>query len=490
VNTVFILTDQHNPFFSGCYGHRLAQTPAMDSIAARGVRFQCAYTNSPLCAPARAALFTGRYVFENSCWDNAFPWDGAMRGWPDHFAANRVHLATIGKLEFTPGGDCGIAHEMLVIHRNSRDIHGLFRHEPELPPRWSEHTSMQHSGPRAGLREDSFDDRTVALRAAKWIANERPDVPWVLNVNFLQPHPPWPCPPELWEKWYSRVELAQLEEKYFESFDKLHPNHQAFAHHSCGRYADDELLRRCYAAYLAHIEMADNNVRIVLDALTAAGILDQTLVLCASDHGENCRAHRMWGKMNMYEDAIRVPLLAMGPGVQRGAVESSPVSLLDIFPSISDAAGLAPPRDFRGISLLEQLRGTPGAKRNRFVLSEYHANGAPSGLFAVSDGRIKYVRAAGQRPMLFDLEHDPQEMHDLAVECPADRLTLELIAERDAWLCALCSPQGVDARAKRDQAALRREMQADGTLEIEIYKRGYERRSDKLVPRPEFVPKS
>ena len=490
MNTVFILTDQHNPFFTGCYGHRLAETPAIDSIAARGTRFQYAYCNSPLCVPSRAALFTGRYVFENACWDNALPWNGRMRGWPHFLRERSVQLTTIGKLDFQPGVDHGIGQELLARHRSDRDIHGLFRHEPDNPPRWSEYQFRQRSGPRTDLKEEDFNDYKVAQRAAEWLLSERPtDRPWVLNVNFVQPHPAWPCPPQLWEKWQARVRIEDLEPKYFEPCEKLHPYHQSFAHHSSGMYSDDELLRRCYAAYLAHCELVDRNIKRVLEALEAAGIINETCVICASDHGENCRAHRMWGKMNMYEDALRIPLVIMGPGLQRGVVEQSPVSLLDIFPTVVDALGIERTEDFRGISLLPQLRGHPDAVRNEYVLSEYHANGIPAGVFAVSDGRMKYVEAVGARPMLFDLQADSQELHDLVVEESAAPRTHATISRMRAWLCALCSPQGVDLRAKNDQAILRREMSADGTLAQGIFKRGYELRIDRLVPRSEFVPR-
>jgi choline-sulfatase len=196
----------------------------------------------------------------------------------------------------------------------------------------------------------------------------------------------------------------------------------------------------------------------------------------------------MWGKMNMYEDAIRIPLVAMGPFVAKGNVEDSPVSLLDIFPTISDATGAGSTREFRGISLLTLLRGESNAPRNRYVLTEYHANGVPSGLFSISNGHMKYVHAVGARPMLFDLDSDPQELHDLAVERPDDPRTRQLIRELRAYLYTLCSPEEVDSHAKRDQAALRKTMALEGTLEKEIYKRGYERRADRLVPRPEFIP--
>ena len=108
MNVVFILSDQHNPFFSGCYGNSITRTPAIDSIAERGVRFENAYCASPLCVPTRGAMFTGRYVHEVGTWDNALAWTGAPSGWSHHFRDSGVGLTTVGKLDFKPDVDHGI----------------------------------------------------------------------------------------------------------------------------------------------------------------------------------------------------------------------------------------------------------------------------------------------------------------------------------------------------------------------------------------------
>ena len=489
MNVVFILSDQHNPFFTGCYGHPIAETPAIDRIARDGVRFQNAYCSSPLCVPTRAALFTGRYVFENACWDNCIAWDGKMRGWPHFFNDNNVSLTTIGKLDFAPDVDHGIETELMASHRRSRDIHSLYRENPDNPPRWQHYQQMNQSGPRADLTIETFNDYKVGTRACEWLQNERPaHRPWVLNVNYTQPHPGWPCPPALWEKWNARVKIDDLPDKHFESLDSLHPRVKITADHQTGSFATPEDVRRGYAAYLAHCEMVDLNVQRVIDNLESLGILDETLVMYASDHGENVRAHGIWGKMNMYEDGIRVPFCMMGPDIKPGAVETSPVSHLDIFPTICDAVGVEPPADFRGISLLAQAKADPDAARNEFILSEYHANGSPFGTFAVSDGRYKYVEFVGERGMMFDLKNDPDEFRDLLKETPSDKDVIARVKRMRGWLCGLCSPQGVDVHAKRDQAALRKEMDADGTLVKEVVKRGYEARTDRLVVRDELIP--
>jgi len=103
MNVLFILSDQHNAANTGCYGHPLAVTPNLDRLARQGARFDHAYSSCPICVPARAAMFTGRHVFENGCWDNTAAWDGRLRGWSHHLTENGVELVTVGKLDFNRG---------------------------------------------------------------------------------------------------------------------------------------------------------------------------------------------------------------------------------------------------------------------------------------------------------------------------------------------------------------------------------------------------
>lgn len=487
MNVVFIFSDQHNPVFSGCYGNRITRTPNIDSIAERGVRFENAYCCSPLCVPTRAAMFTGRYVHETGVWDNAGGWNGTPRGWSHYFQDNGALLTTVGKLDFLAGHDHGIEDERLASHRNSFDIHAVFR-EQEIVPRYSKWRQMQATGPGDDKSEPSGDD-LVEREAIRWLGEDRPkDRPWILNVNFLNPHPGWRPPRKIWDYYDRRVRLEDLDEKYFEDPAKLHPYHRAFARHQCGDIASREDIRRGHVGYHGACEVVDGNVGRVLHALEELGILQETLVIYSSDHGETCRAHASWGKMVMYEDSIRIPLVIMGPGVEAGVVEQSCVSQLDLFPTICQAVELDRPEQFRGISLWGQLQGRADAPRNEFAISEYHANGFPGGTFAVRAGPYKYVECVGERPMLFDLDGDPQELHDLIVEKPNDAEVRAVVRRLRTMLCQICSPEAVDARAKSDQRALRARLQESGRLVEEMYKRGYERNPERLITRKEVMP--
>ena len=163
----------------------------------------------------------------------------------------------------------------------------------------------------------------------------------------------------------------------------------------------------------------------------------------------------------------------MGPGVRRGAVETSPITHLDLFPTFCDALGLEIPPQFRGVSLMGQLRGEANALRHDVVMSEFHANGMPAGFFALRSERYKFVECVGERPMLFDLQEDPQELHDLILERPDAPEVSAMVKDFRKRLSAICSPEAVDARAKADQRAARKQLEDSGLLPLELERRQF-----------------
>ena len=136
-------------------------------------------------------------------------------------------------------------------------------------------------------------------------------------------------------------------------------------------------------------------------------------MIYTSDHGDNLGARGLWGKSNMYEDSVGVPMIMAGPGIPRGTVCHEPVSLVDGFPTILDCVGAArdaADRDLPGTSLFDIMRGH---SPQRHVFSEYHASGSVTGAFMIRKGAFKYVAYPGMPPQLFDLADDPWEARDL-----------------------------------------------------------------------------
>ncbi|PCJ59183.1 MAG: hypothetical protein COA79_10805 [Planctomycetota bacterium] len=487
MNVLFVMSDQHNPMFSGCYGNPITRTPNIDRLAETGVRFEYSYCSSPLCIPSRGSMFSGRYTHEIGTWCNSSPWDGKSKGWGHFFQKNKIPVCSIGRNDFKEGCDSGIETHILNRGRNSYDIHSLYRDQAALP-RFSKMKQMKNTRKRDDYYNQPFNDIVITGRAIQWLKEDRPkDTQWVLNVQLFDPHPGWAPPPDLWDYYESVVKVDDLNEKYFESYDKLHPYHQAFASHHCGKFADKEDIRRAHIGYHAHCELFDRELGKLLITLENEKLMEDTLIIYTSDHGENCRAHQMWGKMNMYEDSIRVPLIISGPGIQKGVVEKSPAGLVDVFPTIAEAVGLQNDTGYRGISLLGLAQGKENAPKNKFAFSEFHANGWPEGTFAISNGKYKFVECVGERPMLFDLINDPNELHDLIIEAPSREDVKEQIKLLRSYLLEICDPEIVNKKAKQDQADIKEMLLKSGQLIKEIEARGYESNTDKLINRKDTL---
>jgi len=485
MNVLLIVSEHHNPQFVGCYGNPISHTPNIDRLSAEGTRFEYTYCASPLCVPARGALFSGLYPHETGVWCNATPWNG-RGGWARHLRDQGVHIATVGKLDFQPECDHGISDEMLPRHRASLDIHSLYR-EREIIPRFQNLKWIRASRRREDYPETTPDTETLD-RSVRWLREDRPtDRPWVLNVNFLKVHPVWAPPPKEWDRFDPLVKLDQLPEKYFHDPKTLHPYFRAFRHLECGDYVQADDIRRAHVGFHAFCHMLDGYVGRLLDELDELGLTDDTMVIYTTDHGANVHAHGCWSLMNLWEDSARVPLIVRHPHGRAGRTDGIAAHHHDIFPTICDAMDVAPLRSVRGQSLLPSIVDESPRSAGCYVLCEVHANGWPASCFAVSDGRWKVIECVNERPVVFCLAEDPQELHDLAVERPEDPEVIQAIRRAQSWLQQVCDPQAVDARAKADQAALRRHLAQTGQLAQELHKRGYEPVLDHLVPRQDLL---
>src|SRR5437762_3224657 len=413
-NLLFILSDEHSRRVLGCYGHGMIRTPNLDRLAASGVRFTAAYTNSPICVPARAALHTGQYVHKIRFWDNAIPYDGSVRSWHHRLRDAGHEVTAIGKLHFrSADDDNGFTEEVMPLHvvEGIGDPLGWLR-DP-LPVRKATLRLANDAG-RGDSSYQQYDDKFTAS-AVDWLkarAASASGKPWVLFVSLVCPHFPLIARPE----WYDLYPEAEVPRPALYDAAERQPDHPYIAAiRECQVYDkafDETKLRRALAAYFGLVSFVDHNVGKLMDALAASGLADTTRVLYSADHGDNLGTRRLWGKSTMYEEAAGVPMILAGPEVPQGFVCREPVSLVDAFPTAVDCVGLEPhpdDRDLPGASLFEVAQGT--APR-RTILSEYHATGAATGAFMCRKGKFKYVYYAGMPPQLFDLEADPQEARD------------------------------------------------------------------------------
>lgn len=449
-NILFILSDEHTRDVTGCYGHPFIKTPHLDRLAARGTRFDAAYTNCPICVPARASLHTGTYVADNRCWDNGHPYDGSLRSWAHRLRAAGHQTISIGKLHFRSAqDDNGFVQELIPLHvvDGLGDLLGLVR--TPLPAARGGTADLAAT---AGPGESSYAnyDRNIRDAAIHWLgsAAKTLEQPWCLFVSFVKPHFPLVAPQKFYDMY--PLDSITLPRLYGSEHEPTHPVVSALKR--CMNYNDyfsPEKVKVALAAYYGMVTFLDDNIGQVLGALEDHGLSGNTRVIYSADHGDNLGNRNLWGKSVHYEEAAAVPMIIAGPGIPVGKVSHTPVTLVDVYPTIVQSVGLA-------LDAVE--RALPGAslvdlawhdQPERVAFAEYHAAGSITAMYLVRKGRWKYIHHVGYAPELFDLQVDPGETHDLA---RGDQHT-DALAMMEAELRKIVDPEAVNASAFADQKA-------------------------------------
>lgn len=452
-NTIIIMSDEHQARAMGCAGHPFVRTPNLDRLAARGIRFTDAVTPSPICVPARAAFATGQHVNRTGYWDNSIAYDGRVRGWGHALQEASIPVESIGKLHYQNADlPTGFDREHIPMHlyKGVGMVWASIR-DP-LPTRRP--TNKRMLGDYIGPGESDYTryDGAVTDLAIDWLTNRGATLhrPWCLYVGLVAPHFPLVAPQKFFDLYPpDTMPEAKLLPR---NGHALHPwihDHERFWSQD-ETLKDDAERRTAMSAYYGLVSWLDSNVGRLMDAIEQAGLLHETRVIYASDHGDNLGARGQWGKSNLYRESVDVPLIMAGPGIVSGVCET-PVSLIDLSVTIIDSVGLDPALavpDAQGRSLFE-IASKP-ADPERVVFSEYHAVGSNTAAFMVRKGRWKYHHYVRHAPELFDLDADPEETTNLAPLASYSGI----VADMERQLVAICDPEDVDRMAKRDQAAL------------------------------------
>jgi len=394
-----------------------ARTPVLDELAADGCVFDAAYCASPLCAPSRASLLTGRLPSETGVFDNAAPLP------PDVLTVTHVlrsagyRTALAGKMHFVGPDQLHGFEERLTTDVYPADFEWTpdWTLGPDERPDWYHNMqSLRDSGIRDAAMQTDYDDE-VSFRAARYLrdlrrGNERR--PFFLAVSFTAPHDPWQVRGRHWE--------------LYEDADIGAPAVPAIARSDADPYslrlrdaylADREPLTTQEAetarrAYLASVSEVDERTGALLDVLAANGMDEQTVVVFTSDHGEMLGERGLWYKMSFFEGSARVPLIVRGPGIEARRVRG-PVSQLDLAATLAELAG-ADPSGLGGAGLGAVLAGSAGPDRP--VPAEYLAEAIPAPAFMIRRGRFKYIACNGDPEQLYDLDSDPLELENLAAQ--------------------------------------------------------------------------
>lgn len=463
-NFLLITSDEHTRRALGCYGHPLVQSPHIDALAARGVRFDHAYTNSPLCVPSRSSFATGRYTHDTGYWDNCHGWDGAIRGWPHYVQAAGGRTASVGKLHYQRTGKLGLDEELLPMFLSNGgmgDGVGLLRRQ-QVPFRsperiFGESAPIAVSGPKmmsdaVGRGESNHIqyDRRVASAACDWLRENGGDAsrPWALHVSFVAPHFPLIAPPEFFDLYKDADIPRPLQ--YDPEDQPRHPYIRALNKMwNYNDYFTEDRMIEARMAYYGLCSWLHHNVGQLLAALDESGAADNTYVLYTSDHGECLGNRGIWSCSAMYEESLGVPMVLAGPDIPQGTVSNDVVSLVDLLPTIARAVGSTEDEalaQLPGASLIDIAKGD---MPDRVVLCEYHAGGSITGAFMIRNGKWKFVYYVDYPPQLFNLEDDPDELNDLGSD-PAHASIRETCEQ---LMRNVVDPEAASAAAFADQAA-------------------------------------
>ncbi len=421
-NIVFLFPDQLRWDFLGCYGADFIETPNIDRLASEGVTYERALAPHPVCMPQRAALLTGcnaltTGVISNNYWLRPDHADCGMPTFAQLLAKAGWHTSAVGKMHFIPW-DIGEGFEHRVIAEDKRHIHieddyhhYLAGHELRKLRGWEEPGYTEHRMASVSpIPLEHQVDVFVGREAVRHIEEVGDDRPFMMMVGFPGPHDPYNPPADQAARFAPDRMPAPLPAT--EDSAKLAPG--LLKGHAGGSSRvdlssfPDESKRLVRAHYAALIAMIDEQVGAIVAALEARGMLDNTIIVFASDHGDFVGDFGFLGKSLFFEPSMHVPLIVRGPGVPAGRREAATVAVTDLFATFLAIAGL---RNETGHdSFVLPGMGLEGGGGRQFVL------GATGDGLALDDGRFRLARYRAGLSTLFDLASDPAETRNLIAD--------------------------------------------------------------------------
>lgn len=445
-HVILIITDQQRYDTIAALGYPHADTPNIDRLVRNGVSFSQCHVTAPSCGPSRASLFTGYYPHNAGAQRNNDPWP---RLWVEDLREAGYYCVNVGKMHADPYNGMHGFHERFVVeNKQRREAEPVWSGNPHVfDDEWDKALAVRgHQRPEKSLYRarpdakgamgaydwelppDLHPDTFVGELATRWLDQAAivEDEPLFLEIGFPGPHPPFDPVREYTEPYMDRdlplqpvteeevaaqpATLQSLRQRMIDRFiDSVH--HEPFA--------SPEKRHRQRAYYLANITMIDEQVGKILAKLEERGILEDSVVMFTSDHGDCMGDHGMIEKWNMYDSAVRVPLVVSAPKrFSGGRTVDALTQWFDIGPTILELAGMEPHPKMEAQSLLPFLRDDPDAERRQYVFSEH----APDlmlrdvdHLLMIRDERWKLVDYRGTGEVqLFDLQEDPGEVRDLA----------------------------------------------------------------------------
>jgi len=412
---IFMVDQLAGPFFPDGPADWL-HAPNLKALSARSVRFANAYTASPLCAPARAAFMSGQLPSRTGVYDNAAEFRSDIPTFAHHLRRAGYRTALSGKMHFVGPDQMHGFEERLTTDIYPADFGWTpdYRRPGERIDWWYHNMgSVTGAGVAEITNQLEYDDE-VAFHATQKVydyARAADTRPWMMTVSFTHPHDPYVARRKYWDLYEDCAHLMpQVPPLPFEDQDP-HSRRILNASDWHSYTLTEDMVARSRRAYFANISYVDDKIGQVLAALEATR--QEAVIVFVSDHGDMLGERGLWFKMTFFEGSARVPLMICAPGLTPGVI-GHPVSTLDVMPTLCDLAGVALD-DIRpwtdGTSLLPLATGQEG---RRAVPMEYAAEASETPMVGLRKGRWKLILCPLDPDLLFDLEADPQELHNLA----------------------------------------------------------------------------
>ena len=412
---IFMVDQLAGPFFPDGPADWL-HAPNLKALSARSVRFANAYTASPLCAPARAAFMSGQLPSRTGVYDNAAEFRSDIPTFAHHLRRAGYRTALSGKMHFVGPDQMHGFEERLTTDIYPADFGWTpdYRRPGERIDWWYHNMgSVTGAGVAEITNQLEYDDE-VAFHATQKVydyARAADTRPWMMTVSFTHPHDPYVARRKYWDLYEDCAHLMpQVPTLPFENQDP-HSRRILNASDWHSYTLTEDMVARSRRAYFANISYVDDKIGQVLAALEATR--QEAVIVFVSDHGDMLGERGLWFKMTFFEGSARVPLMICAPGLTPGVI-GHPVSTLDVMPTLCDLAGVALD-DIRpwtdGTSLLPLATGQEG---RRAVPMEYAAEASETPMVGLRKGRWKLILCPLDPDLLFDLEADPQELHNLA----------------------------------------------------------------------------
>lgn len=454
-NIVFILTDQQRLDTIAAHGYDHMITPNIDALVQQGATFENMYVTSPSCAPSRASLFSGTYPHTNGVFRNDEPWNYC---WVKDLAEAGYRCVNVGKMHTMPIEGAFGFHERHVVENKDRD-------HPNLPfylDNWDKALHARGAAKPSRVSyakrpdydtslgafvweqaEDLHPDVFVGETACWWLERYPGDEPFFLQVGLPGPHPPYDPTQEYLDPYLDRDLPEAILDYDLDSqpapLRALRQNHLTKGHDAVVHLKDPtpEQLHRQRAHYYANVTMIDTQVGNIIKALDARGVLDNTVIIFTSDHGDCLNDHGHSQKWNMFEQSVHVPAVICWPGqISPGKTIPELVSLMDFGPTILQMADAPVPEWMEARTLSDLLFETAADPRDR-VFAEHSDDAILTEtrfMTMIREDRWKLVHFVDcEEGQLFDLVADPKERINLWNDPDHTEIRQRLIGEILTW---------------------------------------------------------